>query len=172
MRFWIIRDERQIPVELEERPEGYTAVLDGVTYEVGCARILDGLYSLLMEGESYEVAVHSHEPGSYDVHMYDGVRHVDLLSPLDLVLRSQHGGPGARGGSVRAPMPGKVVKVLVEEGQSVLKGQGLVVVEAMKMQNELQATADAVVQHVRVREGDSVESGAELVTFGGAQEGD
>jgi len=170
MRYWIIRDERKIPVEVEEVPGGYTVTLDGKPYQVESSRILEGLYSLIIGGESFEVTVHSHEPGRYDVHMYDGMRPVELLSPLELVLKSQEGSRAGHGGDIRAPMPSKVVKVLVVEGQAVLKGQGLVVVEAMKMQNELQAFADGVVTHVRVKEGDSVESGAELVTLGAAAE--
>jgi acetyl/propionyl-CoA carboxylase alpha subunit len=166
MRFVIVRDEKHIPVELEERDGGYLVTLDGRPYEVESARILEGLYSLLIEGESYEVTVHPSSPGLYDVHLYDGMRPVELLSPLEMVLRSQHGKSAGQAFGVKAPMPGKVVKVLVSEGQRVAKGQGVVVVEAMKMQNELQALSDGVVRQIRVKEGDTVESGAELVTLG------
>lgn len=63
------------------------------------------------------------------------------------------------------PMPGRVVKVLVQAGQEVAKGQGLVIVEAMKMENELKAPRAAVVAAVRVQEGQGVEKGAVLVDF-------
>ncbi len=165
MRYVIVRDERQIPIEVEEREGGYSVELDGKLYEVEGAKVLDGLYSLLIGGESFEVAVHSPKPGLYDVHLYDGMRRVELLSPLEMVLRAEGGKAHAHGKSVRAPMPGKVVKVLVTEGQRVVKGQGVVVVEAMKMQNELQAPGDGVVKAVKTKEGDSVESGAELVVL-------
>jgi len=170
MRFVIVRDEKHIPVELEEREGGYLVTLDGVAHEVESARILEGLYSLLIGGESFEVTVHPPSPGLYDVHLYDGMRPVELLSPLEMVLRSQHGRSGAQAFSVKAPMPGKVVKVLVSVGQEVSKGQGVVVVEAMKMQNELQALSDGVVKQIRVKEGDTVDSGAELITLGEAAE--
>jgi len=166
MRFVIVRDEKHIPVELEEREGGYLVTLDGIAHEVESARILEGLYSLLIGGESFEVTVHPPSPGFYDVHLYDGMRPVELLSPLEMVLRSQHGRSGEQAFSVKAPMPGKVVKVLVSEGQAVSKGQGVVVVEAMKMQNELQALSDGVVKEIRIKEGDTVDSGAELVTLG------
>jgi len=75
--------------------------------------------------------------------------------------------PGAakRGasGTVRAPMPGRVVKVLVEPGAAVEKGAGVVVVEAMKMENELSAPGPGVVERVFVSAGDAVERGAPLV---------
>ena len=69
-------------------------------------------------------------------------------------------------GNVRSPMPGKVVKVLVGEGDAVAAGVPVVVVEAMKMENELASTRAGVVQKVHVKPGDAVEGGARLVTVG------
>jgi len=71
----------------------------------------------------------------------------------------------AVGGVIRAPMPGLVVRVEVSAGQVVDAGEGLVVVEAMKMENELRAPAKGVVEQVHVKAGDRVEKGAELVTL-------
>jgi biotin carboxyl carrier protein len=65
--------------------------------------------------------------------------------------------------AVKSPMPGKVVKVLVAAGDSVKAGQGVVVVEAMKMENELKAPRDGTISEVKAREGQAVEAGAELV---------
>jgi biotin carboxyl carrier protein len=70
---------------------------------------------------------------------------------------------GGSSGVVRAPMPGRVVKVLVEPGTKVEKGAAVVVVEAMKMENELSAPATGVVERVVVTAGDAVERGAALV---------
>jgi len=69
------------------------------------------------------------------------------------------------GGVVKAPMPGLVVRVEVSEGQMVEVGEGLVVVEAMKMENELRAITKGVVERIHVKAGDRVEKGAELVTL-------
>ena len=79
------------------------------------------------------------------------------------------GRKGPHGGVVRAPMPGLVVKVEVTVGQEVAVGAGLVVVEAMKMENELRATSRGVVEQIHVAAGDRVEKGAPLVTLGSAQ---
>jgi len=62
-------------------------------------------------------------------------------------------------------MPGKIVKVLVENGQSVKAGDSLLVMEAMKMENEMKASADCTVKEIKVKAGDSVESGALLIDF-------
>ena len=67
---------------------------------------------------------------------------------------------------VRSPMPGKVVKVLVKEGEAVKAGQGVIVVEAMKMENELKAPRDGTVVQVAVQEGATVEAGQMLATIG------
>ena len=72
----------------------------------------------------------------------------------------------AAGGIVRAPMPGLVVRVAVTVGQEVAQGTGLVVVEAMKMENELRAQSRGVVERIHVAAGDRVEKGAPLVTIG------
>lgn len=78
--------------------------------------------------------------------------------------RLDHGGhQGHAGGKVMSPMPGKVVKVLVKAGQAVKNGDGLVVVEAMKMENEFKAHADGVIKAVHVKAGDTVEGGQMLL---------
>jgi biotin carboxyl carrier protein len=75
-------------------------------------------------------------------------------------------GAGGSGGILTSPMPGKVVKVLVKEGDEVSEGTPLVVVEAMKMENELVAPRSGVVQKVYVQAGGAVEGGAQLVAIG------
>jgi biotin carboxyl carrier protein len=79
---------------------------------------------------------------------------------------------GPMGGVVRAPMPGLVVRVEVTEGQLVAAGAPLVVVEAMKMENELRAARPGRVTKVHVRAGTAVEKGAALVTLGTHIEGE
>lgn len=76
-------------------------------------------------------------------------------------------GGAAAGGELRAAMPGKVVKVLCKVGDAVKAGQGLLVIEAMKMENEVRATAGGKVTALNVREGQTVEGGQVLVSLGG-----
>src|SRR6266550_3620647 len=78
---------------------------------------------------------------------------------------SAQGRKAVLGGVVKAPMPGLVVRVEVSEGQVVEVGEGLVVVEAMKMENELRASSRGVVEHIHVSAGQRVEKGAALVTI-------
>ncbi|MEJ2369118.1 MAG: biotin/lipoyl-binding protein, partial [Acidobacteriota bacterium] len=96
------------------------------------------------------------------VHLFDGSRPVTLMSPLAIALKRQRGEASDAGGAIRAPMPGRVVKLLAQVGDSVEKGQGIMVVEAMKMQNELQAPFDGTVKEIRVEEGASVDRNVDL----------
>jgi biotin carboxyl carrier protein len=86
---------------------------------------------------------------------------IDARRKLASVARPQASGPV----SVKSPMPGKVVKLLVKRGDDVKAGQGVAVVEAMKMENELKAPRDGKVQSVSVSEGATVEAGQTLVTI-------
>lgn len=170
MRYVILRDGKEIPVEVSERPGGYRVLLDGAEHSVDSLEVLPGLFSLIVGNRSYEVTVHRPSPDLYHVHLHDGMRPVELVPPMTLLLRRMGGRGAGNAGSVVAPMPGKVVRVLVKPGDAVAKGDGLVVLEAMKMQNQMQAPAAGVVREVRVAEGESAEGGQVLVVLGAGEE--
>jgi biotin carboxyl carrier protein len=121
-----------------------------------------GIYSVLLNGRSYEPKVAAGPRGLYvDL---DGERSVvDVRDPREMSARS---GPSASDGrqQICAPMPGKVIRVLVGEGDEVAAGAGLVVVEAMKMQNEMKSPKSGRVLFVKAKEGDTVTAGEVLVT--------
>jgi biotin carboxyl carrier protein len=123
-----------------------------------------GVYSVLMDGRSYEARVE--ETPTALVVVIDGFRfEVDVRDPRRMSRR--HDGRGAEGvQSITAPMPGKVVRVLVAVGDPVEAGQGIVVVEAMKMQNEMKARNPGTVLTLTAREGATVAAGDILATVG------
>ncbi len=123
-----------------------------------------GVYSVLLDGRSYEARVEE-RPGGGVVVVIDGYRfEIDVHDPRRWSRKS--GGRGDQGiQRVIAPMPGKVVRVLIAPGDAVEAGQGLVVVEAMKMQNELKATRPGKVVTVPAREGATVAAGEVLATI-------
>lgn len=131
-----------------------------------CASLIEvepGIYSVLWNGRSYEVRI---EPGK-DCTLVAVQRRrfrVDVEDPRRARPKSQ-GLLGEGRLNVTAPMPGKVVRVLAAEGDAVEAGQGLVVVEAMKMQNEMKAPKAGRVARLRVREGAAVAAGEVLVTI-------
>ena len=105
--------------------------------------------------------------GQYVINL-DGFRlDVEAVDERTRAIRQLAGSAARPGGpsSLAAPMPGLVVRVLVQPGDRVRAGQGVVVIEAMKMENELRASAAGVVRTVPVRAGNAVEKGAVLVEF-------
>ena len=122
-----------------------------------------GVYSVLLDGRSYEARVEEH-PGMLVV-VIDGYRfEIDVRDPRR--LRRGAAGRGVDGvQTISAPMPGKVVRVLVAAGDSVEAGQGLMVVEAMKMQNELKSPRAGKVLSISTKEGSTVSPGEVLAAI-------
>jgi biotin carboxyl carrier protein len=140
----------------------YVVTLDGVEHSVDARKLEADFYSILYEGKSYEVSVESAGP-KYTVR-HGAHEQIVELADASRGGREQlrkRGGPEA----VDSVMPGKVVRVLVAPGDQVRAGQGLVVVEAMKMENEIGAPRAGRVQSVDVTPGQTVETGARLVVL-------
>lgn len=122
-----------------------------------------GLYSVLYRGHSYEVRIQN-SGGEWRAMVGDRSFAVDVQDPrngagrVNATLAHAHQ-------DVKAPMPGKVIRLLVHEGDEVQAGQGLAVVEAMKMQNELKALLAGRVSRVAVKDGDTVGAGDVLMTL-------
>ena len=114
---------------------------------------------------SYEVALEARAGGERAVHVNGRAVPVRLVDPKTRFGRRGHAPAAASAGRVAAPMPGRVVKVLVKPGDSVAAGQPVAVVEAMKMENELRAPGHGTVTEVRAREGMSIEAHAVLVVI-------
>ena len=155
-------------VEVRRNIDGFVVSVDGRAHTVDVNDV-GGTWSLLLGTRSYEVSFVEGLDGAMMVHV-DGQA---VPVSIDSARRAWGArGRGARAGAtgdaagphrIVAPMPGKIVKVLVKPGDSVQPRQGLVVVEAMKMENELRSQKAGTVSEVRVTEGASVEAGAILV---------
>lgn len=161
--------ERAVELEPSASTDGVRSFrVDSQTTEAHCEQIAPGVYSLLIDGRAYEAHI-SKRPGDP----------AGLASPYIVVVGSRRHLVELRdprqwrrtGSSIElegpqeivAPMPGKIAKILVTEGEEVKSGQGLLVIEAMKMQNELRAPRAGRVERVYTSEGRGVESGARLV---------
>ena len=125
------------------RPEHYSLILDGKSYQIW----------LEPEGASMRVHVAGFD---YNVHLED--ERVNRLRQLAVPEVSKH-----NAGLIVAPMPGLVVKILVEAGQEIVKGQGLAIVEAMKMENEIRSPMAGVVKEIKVGQRQAVEKGEILI---------
>jgi biotin carboxyl carrier protein len=171
MKYYVRISDQPQPVEVEV--EGGRVSVAGVASEVHLAEIPGTpLYHLLLAGESWTVAVQPREGiGRWTLGVV-GER-VDVAAVDERTQRIQQLTRArplpAASGTVEAPMPGLVVRIAVTEGQRVDAGTALVVVEAMKMENQLRAPRAGVVAKVHVRAGETVEKGAPLVTVESAE---
>jgi biotin carboxyl carrier protein len=153
---------------------GWSVTLDGRTFRAEVAQV-EGRWSLLLRPagagyyRSYEVAFEASGPGTRLVHVNGVAVAVTAADPRGLFGRRRDSGAGATaGGRITAPMPGRIVKVLVARGDRVAAGQGLVVVEAMKMENEVRAPKAGTVVDVPVTEGMSIDGHTLLVVLDAA----
>jgi biotin carboxyl carrier protein len=153
-------DGRERAVELSD--DRRSVSLDGQKLDADISRVEPGVYSVLLDGRSYEVLVKENVGGMLDVYV-DG-RHFAVRATDPRRVRRRHGAVEVEGRqSIIAPMPGKVVRVLVAKDQAVDSGQGLVVVEAMKMQNEIRSPKAGKVVEIKVAPGEAVTSGQVLL---------
>jgi biotin carboxyl carrier protein len=140
-----------------------TASVDDRTYDLEVSEPEPGIYLLKHEGNIYEAAV----TGANPTHVRIGSDEFDVTLIDPKRLRSAGSGADHADGiaEIKTAMPGKVVRVLVDRGAVVEKGDGILVVEAMKMQNEMKSPKSGTVKEVRVAEGATVSAGDILATI-------
>lgn len=155
-------------VELIHQDGVTTLIWEGQAMPIDIQELEPGCYSILLEGRSVEVRLDEAKSADPEAHayramLYEGAYEFALVDPRRALLAGA-GGAGAGGGVLASPMPGKIVKLLVAKGDPVQEGQTLLVMEAMKMQNELKTTTTGTVSIIHVQEGATVETGAALIT--------
>jgi len=156
--------DRNYSVEIQEIGKSlYRVAVDGSEFLVDGKKTGRTGYSLVVDNRSFEVDVDTKED-EYRVLVDGRSYHVLLVDERRVRLGGLHAGVEAKGRQeISVPMPGKITAVLVSEGDQVEKGQGLVIVEAMKMENEVRSSLTGQVKEVKVKTGDAVEAGKVLV---------
>jgi biotin carboxyl carrier protein len=156
-------DEREESVRIRRDGDVYEVTLGDKTWRVEAGAVGKGVHSLRVDGGHHEVAVRPQGEGVYWVSTPHGAGPVTVSDPLTHLAAQAAGGKGGRRQQkVTAYMPGRVVAVLVQEGEEVQAGQGVVVLEAMKMENEIRAESDGTIRQVFVTPGQAVEGGDPL----------
>lgn len=151
-------------IALERSGTGYVVHMDGRAIPADLCEPMPGVLSLLMEGRSYRCVRTSF--ADEQTMTVSGRRHrVAVADPRSLSAQRKRPGAGNGATQVKTSMPGRVARVLVAVGDAVVAQQGIVVIEAMKMQNELKAARDGSVVEVRVAAGDTVTSGQVLAVL-------
>ena len=163
MKYNISIGEWQQAVEIRRQTSGqYVCLLDGQPVAAEIIAVSPGVYSVLWEGESFEVHIEP-APDGYRVMTCGQEFYPRVHDPRRLSRRAGAALAAEGRQNIMAPMPGKVVKILVLEAAQVEAGQGLMVVEAMKMQNEIRSPKKGVVEKIYVSEGALVGAGEALL---------
>lgn len=160
-------NEQEHDVVINQADDGYAVEVDGRQYRIQVRTADTSSYLILSSDKVYESRVETVQPRSRDhfvVNLRGKRRAITIIDPRR--LRTDENSDRHHHGSteIAAQMPGKVVRVLVEEGSAVEKGTGILVVEAMKMQNEMKSPRAGVVVSIKVKPGDTVNAGQVLAT--------
>lgn len=159
-------NEKTYDIELlEKNGDNVRIRLNGEVIEVDAVMTETGFCSIIHNGRSYNAECVNPSEGKYVITANFRRHEVELLNPRKKYLRGAAAAEEEAQDYINAPMPGKIVAVLVQPGIRVRKGEPLLIVEAMKMQSTYTASQDAVVESVEVNEGDAVLAGQRLVSF-------
>jgi len=163
MKYVTTIGEREFLVEIIDE---HHLLVNGVAYVVDFDSLSDQpVFSLLLDGQSFESYVYTSEEG-LQVLLHGNLYPATVEDEREKRLRAASGGRVAEREEfhLKAPMPGLVVSIPVQEGQHVEKGDVLVILESMKMQNELKSPRPGTVARLRIKNGDSVEQRQTLLS--------
>ena len=147
-------------VDLLELDEGQYAIeIDGRKLLVDAVKSGRNIYSVIENGRQFEVSIDEKGPRDFDVMVRGRLFHLEAVDERSRLLAATSKMAASGPQTIEAEMPGKVVLVKAAVGDTVADGQGVVVVEAMKMENEIASPIDGVVTELPVTVGDTVENG-------------
>ncbi len=156
MKYITTIDDANFEVEIVN---DHQVQLNGKIYEVNFEEISsESIYSLIVDGNSYEILI-SEEENDWNVLIRGTLYSAEVIDEREKRLRDASGELALSSGeyTLHAPMPGLVIKVAVKEGKKVKKGDVLVILESMKMQNELKSPHKGTITEVNIKKGDRVE---------------
>ncbi len=166
MRYFVTLGAREIPVDVTLRSDGgFDVEVDGKPVSVDAAGA-GGAMSLRIDGRVVDLVIEG-SPPKVGFSMLGPSGAATIETERTRFESSRRAGNAARGSQdyVKAPMPGRIVRVLVAPGAEIEAGAPLIVIEAMKMENELRASHAGKIAEIVVRPGDAVEGGAKLIRF-------
>ena len=162
MKFEVVINGARRTVEIERYDNRWRISLDGDNIDADAVEIAPNIFCILLNGNSHEVRITPTAVGALTLQTGHQEFTAEVIDPRAWRGR-RHGALEAEGRQqVLAPMPGKIVRVLVQAGEKVEAGQGLLVVEAMKMQNEIRSPKSGTVERLLAKEGQPVNAGEVL----------
>jgi len=160
-----VNDKNQFDLQIKDKQ----VKINDKEFELDALRMEEGAMHLIIEGKSYRVRIQSSdsETKSYQLNVNGNAYSVALSDEMDLLLSRLGLADLAskKVNEVKAPMPGLVLKLVAAQGDTVAKGDSLLVLEAMKMENVIKSPGEGVIKSIRVNAGDKVEKNAVLIEF-------
>lgn len=154
--------------ELKRDGNIVTMQVDDEIYEVDALMVEEGIYSLLYKGRSYNLEMIADSTArNYTVNSWYTTYQIEIIdAQTRYKLSREKGSHTDEGNVIVSPMPGKVVKILVAEGDQVEVGQTLIIISAMKMESEFKAKVAGLIKHISVKEGETIDANKELISIG------
>ncbi len=143
----------------------YKITVNGRTYNVNIGRITDDSVDVTLDGKKFEVEVEAPLKKASKTPVLS--RRKEVINAAEVPNRTSPPGIPVDSGTVVAPLPGLILKVMVKEGDSVQEGQPVAVMEAMKMENEIESPISGKVKEINVSEGENVLENAVIMKIGG-----
>lgn len=166
MKYVTIINNEQYEIEIDK--DG-GVLLNGEPRDVDFLNLGGSLYSVITQNQSLEVVIDD-EDNKIEVMMNGRLYETQVLDERALLMAQRKGGLGNNSGEVNSPMPGLIVKVSVENDQNVHQGQTVVILESMKMQNELKAPISGTITAIHIEAGQTVDKNALLIEITPPQE--
>jgi biotin carboxyl carrier protein len=165
MTYDVVVDGKTHRLELTGGENTWQCTIDGESMEVDAALTARDVLSLLIDNKAYEIKRERSLQGELHIVLGSARYAVDVQDPRALRTRRAAASSGAGPQKVTAAMPGKIVRIMVKEKDEVTAGQPLLVMEAMKMQNEIKSPKDGKVQKILTAEGSTVNAGDALAVI-------
>jgi biotin carboxyl carrier protein len=159
MKYEILIANKSRIVELQRDGARWQISLDGAATDADAIEIAPGIFSILLNGESHEVRVAPNPDSSLTIQDGPNEFKAEVSDPRSWRGRKQDAAEVEGRQKIVAPMPGKVIRLLVKPGDKVEAGQGILVVEAMKMQNEVKSPKSGTVEKLLAKESQPVNAG-------------
>ena len=166
-----LEGRKSILKEISRKGNQLTISVDDEVFNVDLVKVGPAEYSLLYKGRSYNIeVVPGREPKHYTVNTFYFSHEIEVVDAETRYIRSRDNAIGGHASNIiRSPMPGKIVKILVTEGDVVEVGQTVIIVSAMKMESEFKASKAGIVAKISVAEGDTVDGNQVLVEIDDAE---
>ncbi|WP_455497330.1 biotin/lipoyl-containing protein [Coprobacter sp.] len=138
--------------------------IDGKPYDVDIVMAENGICSILHNGKSYNAEIIRSESGkNYKVNTHFSSYSIDIIDTQTKYLSTRKKEEEKQDDKIVSPMPGKIIKIMVNEGDKVNAGDTVLVIEAMKMQSNFKVNSDCIIKEILVKEGDSVNNDQILI---------